>query len=376
MKTMTLGKGEGRGCTRMPLRWLAAPAVAFLLLLGTAPGAARAGVLFEDNFDGGSPDPAWVEKNPGQWVQDGWFHTQNLGGTRDSMATAHENNPAFTEYTFTITVDPVEGQQWTSALIWFKTENMAMGAGLCEGRGYGLHITNSENGMILNGPPNHLSLGRVECQADPNTVFLADVHYSLPTDPFELVIDVNAEGHIVISADGVTIIDVVDPGVPFPYGGIGIGAIWEAECRFDNISVVDDEDECPDDPNKTEPGICGCGVPDTDTDEDGTYDCNDECPNDNLKTEPGICGCGVIDADSDDDGTADCIDSCPEDPNKTEPGECGCGEEEGTCGGGDPFPWDPVDCISSFPGAPSNASHGWLFLLIVLGLAARATRIF
>jgi hypothetical protein len=34
-------------------------------------------------------------------------------------------------------------------------------------------------------------------------------------------------------------------------------------------------DECPDDPNKTEPGECGCGTPDTDGDGDGIPDCND-----------------------------------------------------------------------------------------------------
>ena len=37
-------------------------------------------------------------------------------------------------------------------------------------------------------------------------------------------------------------------------------------------------DNCPDDPDKTEPGICGCGQPDTDGDSDGTPDCNDNCP--------------------------------------------------------------------------------------------------
>ncbi len=47
------------------------------------------------------------------------------------------------------------------------------------------------------------------------------------------------------------------------------------------------EDLCPDDPNKTEPGICGCGVPDTDTDGDGAADC--------------------IDLDDDDDGLQDII---------------------------------------------------------------------
>lgn len=34
-------------------------------------------------------------------------------------------------------------------------------------------------------------------------------------------------------------------------------------------------DLCPDDPYKTEPGVCGCGTPDRDTDEDGIMDCID-----------------------------------------------------------------------------------------------------
>jgi predicted lipoprotein with Yx(FWY)xxD motif len=36
-------------------------------------------------------------------------------------------------------------------------------------------------------------------------------------------------------------------------------------------------DLCPNDPNKSEPGACGCGVPDTDSDSDGVADCNDNC---------------------------------------------------------------------------------------------------
>jgi len=34
-------------------------------------------------------------------------------------------------------------------------------------------------------------------------------------------------------------------------------------------------DCCPSDPNKLDPGVCGCGVPDTDVDFDGLLDCND-----------------------------------------------------------------------------------------------------
>ncbi len=84
-------------------------------------------------------------------------------------------------------------------------------------------------------------------------------------------------------------------------------------------------DNCPNDPNKTNPGACGCGVPDTDSDHDGVPDCIDYCPSDPNKSYSGDCGCGKSDTDTDGDGTADCIDNCPDDPDKINPGICGCG---------------------------------------------------
>ncbi len=65
----------------------------------------------------------------------------------------------------------------------------------------------------------------------------------------------------------------------------------------DSDGIADTLDDCPNDPNKSEPGECGCGIPDVDTDQDGTPDCNDDCPNDPNKAEPGICGCGFADTD-------------------------------------------------------------------------------
>ncbi|HMO40268.1 MAG TPA: thrombospondin type 3 repeat-containing protein, partial [Saprospiraceae bacterium] len=113
------------------------------------------------------------------------------------------------------------------------------------------------------------------------------------------------------------------------------------------------QDNCPDDPNKTEPGICGCGTPDTDTDGDGTPDCKDNCPTDPNKTEPGECGCGVADTDTDGDGTPDCKDNCPTDPNKTEPGACGCGvADTDTDGDGTP------DCKDNCPTDPNKTEPG------------------
>ena len=76
------------------------------------------------------------------------------------------------------------------------------------------------------------------------------------------------------------------------------------------------------------PGICGCGTPDTDTNENGIPDCLDEnidlCPQDANKSQPGICGCGESDNDTDGDGVSDCQDYCPENRQYSVPHPCGC----------------------------------------------------
>ncbi len=104
-------------------------------------------------------------------------------------------------------------------------------------------------------------------------------------------------------------------------------------------------DDCPSDANKTDPGQCGCGIADTDSDGDGVLDCNDGCPNDPGKSDPGTCGCGVSDVDANGDGVADCTDQCPDDPNKSSPGQCGCGVSD-TDSDNDGTP----DCNDGCPG--------------------------
>jgi hypothetical protein len=54
-----------------------------------------------------------------------------------------------------------------------------------------------------------------------------------------------------------------------------------------------------------------------DADADGVGDCDDDCPNDAEKSAPGICGCGVADTDSDADGIADCQDTDAPPPDPT-----------------------------------------------------------
>ena len=73
----------------------------------------------------------------------------------------------------------------------------------------------------------------------------------------------------------------------------------------DSDRVGDACDNCPYDSNKTEPGICGCGVPDLDSDGDSIADCNDNCPTVHNPDQ----------ADADNDGVGDLCDNCPTVPN-------------------------------------------------------------
>lgn len=147
----------------------------------------------------------------------------------------------------------------------------------------------------------------------------------------------------------------------------------------DSDGSPDDCDECDLDPDKTDPGLCGCGTPDTNSDGDTVPDCFDNCDltdNQNqLDTDGGglgdacdncinnadenqanadgdnhgdlcdICPGGNDADDADNDGTPDFCDGCVDDPNKTEPGTCGCGIAETGDSDGDGY-LDCIDCCA------------------------------
>lgn len=88
----------------------------------------------------------------------------------------------------------------------------------------------------------------------------------------------------------------------------------------ETIEVQPEEDSCPDDPLKTNPGVCGCGVPDTDANSDGVIDCLEPPGPDTL--------------DSDLDGIADGLDNCPSEfnPDQADADSDGTGDAcEGPC---------------------------------------------
>jgi hypothetical protein len=105
----------------------------------------------------------------------------------------------------------------------------------------------------------------------------------------------------------------------------------------DNDGTLNCEDDCPEDPNKVEPGLCGCGEVDTaDSDEDGTPDCLDPCPldADDDKDDDGVCGdvdncpgtANEDQEDGDEDGRGDVCDGCPNDPVNDFDDDLVCGD--------------------------------------------------
>jgi len=163
----------------------------------------------------------------------------------------------------------------------------------------------------------------------------------------------------------------------------GVKACTSKSMRNDGIST-DNTDYCPNDPNKTQPGQCGCGVaegtcspaveivtspvqanapiavryrnlPGNATDWVGLYraGATDQTYVQYLYTSGATNGtltfnglaAGSYEARVFINDTYERVarvaftvssgtptDNCPNDPNKTEPGQCGCGVAEGTCG--------------------------------------------
>ncbi|MGM5471000.1 T9SS type A sorting domain-containing protein [Flavobacteriaceae bacterium LMO-SS05] len=294
-----------------------------------------------------------------------------------------------------------------------KTEAGTCGCGVAD-------VDTDSDGVLdcndneINSPcPNNVDANGVSIDSDSDST--PDCLDNCPNDPLKTEVGACGCGFVDTDTDADSIPDCNDacPNDPTNTCNDCPDADSDTVCDADDIcpgfddladadgdNIPDGCDACPNDPLKTEPGTCGCGVEDTDTDSDGVLDCNDNeinspcpdnidangvsidsdsdstpdcldnCPNDSLKTEPGACGCGFVDTDtdadgipdcndicpgfndlldSDRDGTPDCLDLCPNDRNKTEPGLCGCGTSDADKDG-DTVP----DCLDVCPRGPDT----------------------
>jgi outer membrane protein OmpA-like peptidoglycan-associated protein len=115
----------------------------------------------------------------------------------------------------------------------------------------------------------------------------------------------------------------------------------------DGDGLLDDDDDCPDDPEDADGFEDGDGCPDPDNDDDGIPDASDDCPNDPEDHDAFEDGDGCPDPDNDGDGLPDVRDGCPnqaEDFDDFED-ENGCpdpdNDGDGVLDGDDRCPLDP-----------------------------------
>lgn len=226
----------------------------------------------------------------------------------------------------------------------------------------------------------HGGAGNFTFEEDANFhgVTVTDLNHDIP--PYAVFAGLTNVETNIAGWDTATRFSYTDTTLSFDFGGLTVtdssylrgDFLYLIPCYTDTDGdgVEDCEDQCPEDANKIEPGVCGCGKSDADDDKDGIPFCMDtcpyhsnpdnadadgdgignkcdnckyvrnpyqvdsdgdgygdkcdECPENAIKTAPGECGCDVADKDSDNDGTMDCNDGCPENPFKAGPGACGC----------------------------------------------------
>jgi len=82
--------------------------------------------------------------------------------------------------------------------------------------------------------------------------------------------------------------------------------------------------------------------------------CGDNCPNDPFKMTPGICGCGKSDVDSDFDTVPDCIDQCPGEDDRIDDNNNGT-----------------PDCAEDIVIIPTVSQWGMVILILALMIAVK-----
>jgi outer membrane protein OmpA-like peptidoglycan-associated protein len=136
------------------------------------------------------------------------------------------------------------------------------------------------------------------------------------------------------------------------FGGV-IGFTMPGEPEIgdaDGDGILDDVDDCPNDPEDFDGFQDEDGCPDPDNDGDGVLDVNDSCPNDAEDVDGFQDEDGCPDLDNDGDGILDVDDHCPNEPGPPE--NNGCPEPDRD---GDGIP-DRVDNCPDEPGTVEN--HG------------------
>jgi len=205
------------------------PAIAFTADSGAVLAPASDGVLFEDHFDEPELSAQWQTIKSGQWIEDGWLHTLDSNSGRDSFAVVHDADISWTDYTFTVTADGIlsMGGAVEDFILLFRTRDVSYATTGVDGYYYRLDVAMAG----LEG----FTLYRFNGLASTSTVLYRNAEPIESDLPIAVKIKVTGP-RIQVWFDAKPVIDVIDSN-PLLYGGIGLGAVWETEARFDDVVV-------------------------------------------------------------------------------------------------------------------------------------------
>jgi len=103
-------------------------------------------------------------------------------------------------------------------------------------------------------------------------------------------------------------------GVGSPAGRVFAAVSYSPPADQDGDGILDNEDDCPSDPEDADGFEDADGCPDFDNDEDGIADVDDRCPDEAEDKDGFEDGDGCPDPDNDADGVLDASDDCPSEP--------------------------------------------------------------
>jgi uncharacterized repeat protein (TIGR01451 family) len=250
--------------------------------------------LFNFSSANDAPDCNTSQVNLG-WVTAGVWHTVEMTTVYPNLTVGDPSTYGSTTYVFdkgTLSEQTATMQSWAHAWRNCNGFNYTPGGSLKWSSSFndypthmGFYIDDVSMKVINTATQTTVGSFATSFEANPLTTTI-----SINNIPTSAVVGGSFTPTYTYTGDGTTSVTSSTTGTCTVSGGlvnfVGVGTctltahatagtIYAAVDGSPQSFTITINDTCPNDPNKTAPGACGCGVPDTDSDGDGIPDCHE-----------------------------------------------------------------------------------------------------